>query len=180
MARRAVFLDRDGVINRVIFRHGKLSAPFKLQEFEILPGVPEAVAELKKAGFLCVVVTNQPGIAELGLTLDDLNSIHAFLKQQVAVDAIYVCPHGPNEICGCKKPFPGMIAQAIKDFGPIYLGQSFVVGDRWRDMDLARNIGCRSVLVVSEATKFENKIVTADFTANNLQEAAKYITHSGV
>jgi len=175
--KKAVFLDRDGVINKVIFRDGKLSAARNFGELKILPGVKEAIAILHQAGFLCVAVTNQPEFGR-GLPPAELERMHVFLKSELKLDRIYACTHGKSGDCGCFKPQPGMVEQAVSEFG-IDLKQSFVVGDRWRDMDLGKNVGCRTALVISDATNFDkernDKEIKSDFTANNLLEAARLI-----
>ena len=173
--KKAIFLDRDGVINEIIIRNGKLSVPYSLKEFKILPGVLEAINLFKKTGFLCVVVTNQPEIGSGDFSNEDLKSIHDFMKDTLSLDTVYFCPHNLDGRCDCRKPKPGMIRRAVEEFG-IDLSKSFIIGDRWRDMEMGKAVGCRTILINSEATRLDNRIVNADFTADNLLEAAKLIT----
>ena len=142
--RRAVFLDRDGVLNESLVRGGKPYAPRTLAEFRLLPGVPEALAKLRKAGFLTVVVTNQPDIARGTTTREAVDSIHAFMLRDLALDEIRVCPHDDADDCPCRKPKPGLLLQP-----PVYdIAGSYMVGDRWRDIEAGRAAGCRATILV--------------------------------
>ncbi|MSY02602.1 MAG: HAD-IIIA family hydrolase [Actinobacteria bacterium] len=138
---KAVFLDRDGVINRSLVRGGKPFAPVRLEEFEILPGVPEALLRLRAAGFLNVVVTNQPDISTGKQRPEILAQMHSRLMAELAIDAIRVCPHVETDNCACRKPSPGMLLDAARDFR-IDLGSSYMVGDRWRDVAAGQKAGC--------------------------------------
>ena len=173
MSRKAVFLDRDGIISRVVFRDEGLSTPFTLSEMEFYPQVGEAVELLKEKGFLCIVITNQPEAGK-NFPLETLWEMHDRLKNELGIDQVYSCSHGNDAGCTWYKPQPGMILQAVKDFD-IDLKSSFVIGDRWRDMDLGKNTGCRRVLVVSEATIFDNRPLESDFKVTSLFEAAELI-----
>lgn len=145
---RAVFLDRDGVINRALVRDDKPYPPTSLAEFEILPGVAEACAKLKAAGFLLVVATNQPDVGRGTLAQADVENIHAHLLAQLPLDRVDVCYHaGQGQTdCDCRKPKPGMLRHAARELG-IDLAASWMVGDRWRDIDCGHAAGCRTVLI---------------------------------
>jgi D-glycero-D-manno-heptose 1,7-bisphosphate phosphatase len=145
---RAVFLDRDGVLNRSFLRNGATSPPNSLDDFELLPGVREAVDRLKGAGYLLVVVTNQPDIARGTQDVSVVEAMNAVVQRELGVDAIYVCPHDDVDECECRKPKPGMLRQAMARFD-IDGDQSFMVGDRWRDVAAGRAAGCRTVQVGS-------------------------------
>jgi len=145
---RAVFLDRDGVLNRALTREGKPYPPMSLGEFEILPGVVEACAALKAAGFLLIVATNQPDVGRGTLQQSVVEEIHNFMCQQLPVDRVEVCFHpgkGASD-CDCRKPKPGMLLRAARELG-IDLAQSWMVGDRWRDIDCGAAAGCRTVFI---------------------------------
>lgn len=146
--RAAVFLDRDGVINRSVMRDGVAHPPDSLDEFELLPGVGEAVVKLKSAGFLLVVVTNQPDIARGTQSAETVESINVMVAQELGVDAVLVCPHDDIDNCVCRKPKPGLLLQAMERFD-IDLERSFMVGDRWRDVAAGHAAGCRTVQVGS-------------------------------
>ena len=144
--RRAVFLDRDGVLNRTFVRDGKPYAPQSLEDFEILPGVPEALGRLRAAGFLNVVVTNQPDVATGKQTREVVEAMHALLLKKLQVDAVKVCFHADTDACECRKPKPGMLLEAAGELG-IDLQRSFMVGDRWRDVGAAQAAGCQAFFV---------------------------------
>jgi D-glycero-D-manno-heptose 1,7-bisphosphate phosphatase len=144
--RRAVFLDRDGVINANIERDGRPVAPTMLAEFRLLPGVGEAVARLKQNGFVVVVVTNQPDIATGRTERAVLEAMHREMRRHVAVDDVKICPHVDGDHCDCRKPKPGLILQAARE-RDIDLPASYVVGDRWRDIEAGRAAGCTTIFV---------------------------------
>jgi D-glycero-D-manno-heptose 1,7-bisphosphate phosphatase len=146
---RAVFLDRDGVINRPMIRDGKPYPPSNLVEFEILPGVPEACQVLKELGFLLVVATNQPDVGRGTLAREAVETIHRWLLQQLPIDCVMTCFHGGaarGDPCNCRKPQPGMLFQAAEAL-KIDLANSFMIGDRWRDVDCGFNAGCHSIFI---------------------------------
>jgi D-glycero-D-manno-heptose 1,7-bisphosphate phosphatase len=146
--RAAVFLDRDGVINRSVMRDGVAHPPNSLDEFELLPGVGDAVVKLKSAGFVLVVVTNQPDIARGTQSAETVESINEVVAQELGIDAVLVCPHDDIDNCVCRKPKPGLLLQAMERLD-IDLEKSFMVGDRWRDVAAGHAAGCRTVQVGS-------------------------------
>ena len=175
---RAVFLDRDGVINRALERDGLPYSPANLGEFEILPGVAAACAKLKQAGYLLIVATNQPDVGRGTLKQKIVEAIHAGMCQQLPIDRVEVCYHpgqGASD-CDCRKPKPGMLLRAAKSLG-IDLAQSWMVGDRWRDIDCGHAAGCRTIFIdrgYAEALK-----QPPDFHARNLSAAAEIILAGG-
>ena len=175
LKRRAIFLDRDGVINRPVVREGKPYAPTSLAEFEILPGVSEACQALKKLGFLLVVVTNQPDVGRGTLAREVVESIHGRLLQQLPIDRLMTCFHGGTvwgDPCKCRKPQPGMLFQAAEEL-KIDLAKSFVIGDRWRDVDCGFNAGCSTIFI---DWGYEEKLKRdPDFRARDLLGAAQLI-----
>ncbi len=146
MVKRAVFLDRDGVINANINREGRDVAPTTLADFRLLPGVGEAVARLKGAGFTVIVVTNQPDVATGRTSRETVDAMHEALHREVPVDAIKTCFHTDSHGCSCRKPLPGMLTEAAQEFG-LDLTKSFMVGDRWRDIHAGLAAGCRTIFV---------------------------------
>ena len=138
---RAVFLDRDGVINRAFVRAGKPYPPDSLAELELLPGVKEAVGLLKGKGFLIVVVTNQPDVGAGWQRREVVEALHGRLREELPIDAIKVCYHVDADDCRCRKPRPGMLHEAAAEHD-IELARSFLVGDRWRDIEAGRAAGC--------------------------------------
>lgn len=171
---RAVFLDRDGVINRALERDAKPYPPREMSEFEILPEVPAALGKLKAAGFLLVIATNQPDVGRGTLAKEAVEQIHARLLAQLPIDRVEVCYHPGRgaSACDCRKPKPGMLLRAARELN-IDLAQSWMVGDRWRDVDCGHAAGCETIFIdrgYSEELKQK-----PDFSARNLAEAAGII-----
>ena len=175
-ARRAVFLDRDGVINRALERDSEPYPPRNLSEFEILPGVPAACATLRRAGFLLVVVTNQPDVGRGTLKKEIVEAIHAAMCKQLPINRIEVCYHpGQGQTdCDCRKPKPGMLLRAARELD-IDLAQSWMVGDRWRDIDCGHAAGCRTIFI--DRGYAEELRQKPHFLAGNLAQAADIILH---
>jgi D-glycero-D-manno-heptose 1,7-bisphosphate phosphatase len=168
---RAVFLDRDGVINRSVIKEGKPFAPFLVDEFQILPGVHEALSILRAAGYLLIVTTNQPDAARGHGLRASIEAIHVFMRQQLPLDDVRVCYHDDQDRCACRKPLPGMIYAAAVEH-EVQIAQSFMIGDRWRDIGAGRNAGCTTILVnaFQEPTRIEPDVDLPD-----LLTAARWI-----
>jgi D-glycero-D-manno-heptose 1,7-bisphosphate phosphatase len=146
VGRRAVFLDRDGVLNAAVVRGGVPHPPRDVDEVEVLPGVEDACSRLRAADFDLVVVTNQPDIARGTQTPGTVQRINDALLAALPLDEIVVCPHDDADGCPCRKPRPGMLLDAAERL-EINLAVSFMVGDRWRDVEAGRRAGCRVVFV---------------------------------
>jgi D-glycero-D-manno-heptose 1,7-bisphosphate phosphatase len=177
MSARAVFLDRDGVLNRAIVREGKPYAPRDLSEFELLPGVQEATCELRSAGFDLIVVTNQPDVGRGKAARADVEAINARLKCELCVDEILTCYHDDSDACACRKPRPGFMLQ-MRDERGIDLPRSFVVGDRWRDVEAGRNAGCRTIFIDHHYAE-PRPLHLANHVCGSLSEAAHWILSIG-
>lgn len=139
--KRAVFLDRDGVLNRAVVREGKSYPPQELAEFCLIEGVAEACELLKSAGFALIVVTNQPDVAKGKQTQAVVDAMHALLYAWLPLDAILTCFHSDMDCCTCRKPLPGMLYEAAKAHD-LALESSYLVGDRWRDIGAGQAAGC--------------------------------------
>jgi D-glycero-D-manno-heptose 1,7-bisphosphate phosphatase len=172
MTRPAVFLDRDGVINRAFVRNGTTHPPASLEEVTILPSVPEALSTLKAHGYSLVVVTNQPDVARGGSSRELIDSIHERLKSELELDAILTCFHDDRDECDCRKPKPGLLLRAAHDFG-IDLSSSFMVGDRGRDVEAGKRAGCKTFLV--DYGYDERPPIACDFRVGSLFEASRII-----
>ncbi len=144
--KRAVFLDRDGVINQTVFKMGKPRAPYSLEELAFCSGVPEAISFLKDEGFILVVVTNQPDVARGWVTREAVDLVNGYVSQALNLPDIRSCFHTDSDRCECRKPRPGMLLEAASDYG-IDLSESFMVGDRISDIEAGRNAGCRTILI---------------------------------
>lgn len=168
---KAIFLDRDGTINKYM---GFLK---NIDDFELMDGVAEAIGEINKAGYLSIVVTNQPVIARGELTFEGLEEIHNKMETLLGekgayLDAIYFCPHHPQKgypgervelkiDCECRKPKPGMLLRAAKDFN-IDLENSWMVGDDERDIKAGKAAGCRTALLNTECKDYGQDVCVAN------------------
>ena len=190
--RKAVFLDRDGTINREV---GHLKSP---EQLELLPGVSTAIRRLNRSGRLAVVITNQPVIARGDVSLEQLNRIHARLEHQLGIggaylDRLYFCPHHPDKgfsgevpelkgLCTCRKPEPGLIEQACHDLR-IGRQDSWIVGDSTSDIEIGQRVGLRTVLVRTGHAGADAKyVVKPDYIASDLADAVDWILegHAGL
>jgi D-glycero-D-manno-heptose 1,7-bisphosphate phosphatase len=168
--RPAVFLDRDGVINRALVRNNKPFPPTRIDQVEVLPGVREALARLRAAGYALIVVTNQPDVARGTQTKEGVQAIHDYLATLVDVDEFRVCFHDDADGCFCRKPKPGLLTAA-----PAHVVErSIVVGDRWRDIEAGRRAGCRAAVFVDYGYD-DPTPVDADTSVRSLAEAADWI-----
>ena len=170
--RRAVFLDRDGVLTRSIVREGRPYAPTSLEEFELLPRVTEEVGRLQRAGFCLVVVTNQPDLSDGKLARTVLDEMHERLRKVLRLDDIKVCPHQDAHGCPCRKPRPGMLLEAAREQS-IDLPRSFMVGDRWRDVSAGKAAGCKTIFI--DCGYAETLLDRPDFVVASLTEASEII-----
>ena len=184
---KAVFLDRDGTVNEEV---GYLTDISRLQ---LIRGAGLAIHRLNHAGFKVILITNQSGVARGYFPEDLVHQAHARLDQllladDARIDAVYYCPHHPTagdthftRDCDCRKPRTGLIERAVKDYN-IDIRRSFMVGDKWSDIELAQRAGVRSVLVMSgfapddPGNKRPERLKEPDYRAKDLQAAADWIT----
>lgn len=170
--RRAVFLDRDGVVNRTFVRDGTTHPPRDLAEFEFLTGVVEATQRLADAGFALVVVTNQPDVARGTQTRAGVEAIHNHVRAELPVLDILSCCHDVGDDCACRKPRPGMLREAARRWN-IDCRKSYLVGDRWSDVEAGRSVGCRTVLLETSYSLRER--CQPDVCVTDLSAAAAWI-----
>jgi D-sedoheptulose 7-phosphate isomerase len=174
--RRAVFLDRDGVLNRAKVRDGKPFPPTGLEELEVPADVPNALRDLRKNGFELVVVTNQPDVARGTLTRDAVKVINQALASRLPLDDILVCYHTDRDGCACRKPKPGLMLEAARRHH-VDLSASFMVGDRWRDVEAGQNAGCQTILI-DNGYREKPPDHEPDARVRSMQEAADWILRS--
>ncbi len=175
-SRRAVFLDRDGVINRAIVRDGAPHSPATLDELQIFPDVPAALRKLKQLGFQLLVITNQPDVSRGTRSREAVEDINNKLAASLPLDAIMVCYHSDEDNCACRKPKPGLIFDAARKYD-IDLSVSYLVGDRWRDIEAGKSAGCTTIWI--DAGYRESQPVRgADARVGSLREATEWIIHS--
>ena len=170
---RAVFLDRDGVLNRSVVKDGKPYPPASVSEVEILPGVGEALQKLRKAGFMTIVATNQPDVARGTQTREAVEQINTFLMAELELDETMVCYHDDKDACRCRKPLPGLLAAAAEKHG-VDLSASFMVGDWWRDIEAGNSAGCTTILIEYGYAERDPSI-PPDLIVSSLAEAVDWI-----
>ena len=139
--KKAIFLDRDGVINKAIVKNGRPYSPESLFEVEFCDQAVSAIAELRTAGFEIIVITNQPDISRGKTTFNSVEKIHKYIEEVTQINSFYICPHQDSDECGCRKPKSGLLKLAAEQ-REIELAQSFLVGDRWRDIAAGQEVGC--------------------------------------
>jgi D-glycero-D-manno-heptose 1,7-bisphosphate phosphatase len=171
---KAVFLDRDGVLVRSEVRSGKPIAPTRSADFKVFDEAPPAVTRLKALGFLTIVATNQPDLATGKMARSELDAMHAILKNRMPLDDILVCPHVDADRCQCRKPKPGLLLDGARRYG-LDFSASFMVGDRWRDVEAGRAAGCTTIFV----DRRYNETLTSppDHMVADVAAAAELIAH---
>ncbi len=169
---RAVFLDRDGVLIKTDIRDGKPYAMQRPEDMELLAGAVEAVARLHRAGFVNIVVTNQPDVARGAIDRQTVEDMHKKLSARLAIDDIRVCYHDNRDGCDCRKPKPGMLLKAADELN-IDLKSSFLVGDRWRDIGAGIAAGCTTLWI--DRGYDERRGDDADHTVASISDAVSII-----
>jgi len=173
--RKAFFLDRDGVINNAVVRDGKPYPPANQDEFEYLPRAIEAIDALNRAGWLTVVVTNQPDVRTGKQERRVVEAMHWAIRKATRIDDIFVCFHVDEDGCLCRKPKPGMLQAAARRWS-IDLAKSYMVGDRWRDIEAGQNAGCQTILVKSDYDELQPD--RPDAVVDSLWDASQLILSS--
>jgi D-glycero-D-manno-heptose 1,7-bisphosphate phosphatase len=161
----AVFLDRDGVINRAIVREGRPYSPARLDDIEILPGAISSIQRLAERGYILIGITNQPDVARGTQSREVVESINAVILSRLPLREIFVCYHDNNDNCDCRKPKPGLILRAADKYG-LDLSQSWMVGDRWKDIAAGQAAGLKTIFVdYHYVEKYEG--IPANFTVKD-------------
>jgi D-glycero-D-manno-heptose 1,7-bisphosphate phosphatase len=168
---KAVFLDRDGVLNKAIVIDSKPYPPKSLAELKINEGVEEGIKQLKELDYLIIVITNQPDVARGKTSMKIISDINNYLKQHIIIDDFFCCIHDSDDNCECRKPKPGMILAAAKKWN-INLDYSFMVGDRWMDIETGKNAGIKTILI---DYGYKEKYVIPDYSCHNIIEATEII-----
>ena len=171
--RRAVFLDRDGVLNESIVRDSRPYPPASVEELKLFPDASAALERLRDAGFLLFVVTNQPDVARGAQRRKIVADINARIGATLPINEFFVCWHDDADDCECRKPKPGLLLAAA-DRHDIDLPHSFMIGDRWRDIDAGAAAGCRTILVDREYRERAPQH-QPHFRTRTLTEAADWI-----
>lgn len=170
--KKAIFLDRDGVLNQLIIREGKAQAPYTLEEFSLYPGVVEALKIIKEAGYLAIVVTNQPDVARGWVKKESVELVNNKILELLPIDDIKICFHINSDNCECRKPMPGMLLEAAREW-EIDLNHSFMIGDRYGDISAGVRAGCKTILIGIGDGQGEHP--SPDYKAELLIDAVKFI-----
>lgn len=171
--RRAVFLDRDGVLNATVVINGRPVAPRRLEDFRLLPGVSAAARRLRRAGFFVCVATNQPDIGNGLVDPDIVAAMHTRLCRTVLIDALQMCPHSQKVGCICRKPKPGMLLAAAKRYR-LDLARSYVIGDRSSDVLAGAAAGCYTIFIRRDSADTRRNLA-ADYVVGSLIEGTHII-----
>jgi D-glycero-D-manno-heptose 1,7-bisphosphate phosphatase len=169
----AVFLDRDGIINRAILRKGKPYPPARLEDVEILPGTVPSLKQLAAAGYVLIGITNQPDVARGTQSRAVVESINMLIESKLPVREIFVCYHDNDDECACRKPKPGLILLAAEKYR-LDLSRSWMVGDRWKDVSAGRAAGLKTIFVDYHYAEIY-KGAPADFTVGDTALLAEII-----
>ncbi len=170
---KAVFLDRDGVINYSVVRDGKPYPPDTLEDFRFYEDVEESLTKLKSLGYLLIIVTNQPDVATGKQTRETVETMHQIITLKLPIDLIKVCYEIDSPECRCYKPKPGMLLEAANEMN-IDLAQSYMIGDRWRDIGAGKNAGCKGSILIERDYTEKNPYI-ADFICKSLLESSNFI-----
>jgi D-glycero-D-manno-heptose 1,7-bisphosphate phosphatase len=171
---KALFFDRDGVINEVVVRDGKPFSPRRFGDFKLVEGIGDVLVRLKLEGFLNIIITNQPDIARGLMEWEELNEMHKLIRERLFVDDIFVCPHDDKDNCECRKPKPGMLFEVAQKWG-IDLNASFMIGDSWKDVEAGKAAGCKTILIDAEY----NRGIETDFRVYNICSSVEVILNGG-
>ena len=171
---RAVFLDRDGVLNEVVVESGVPLSPRCVEELRIAAGSFEAIQRLRERSLRVFVASNQPDVARGNLAPQELARMTALLQQALPLDEVAICPHDDVDACTCRKPLPGLLVAVAQRWG-VDLSRSYMVGDSWKDVEAGRRAGCHTILLRRDY----NAAAQADTVVNTLSEAVQFILRDG-
>ncbi|MFA6436786.1 MAG: HAD-IIIA family hydrolase [Candidatus Paceibacterota bacterium] len=164
---RAIFLDRDGIINDLVFRDNGFFSPRVFSDFKLKRGIKKFSQKTKSLGFLTIVVTNQPDIERKLMKVSELEKMHSVIMENLSVDEIVTCPHDDKNNCLCRKPKPGMIKDMSKKWH-IDLKKSFIIGDSWKDVEAGKQAGCKTIFLKTDYNKKEE--IFPDFKVSSFRE----------
>jgi len=173
----AVFLDRDGVVNKLVERDGGFYSPRSVEDFEMFPFVSASIRQLSAAGFLIIIVTNQPDISRGQMTDETLQLMHHVLRTTCQIDSIYICPHDALDKCTCRKPLPGMLLKAASDFD-IDMTSSWMIGDRESDIQAGVQAGVQTIFITGgqDGDLYSRPESPISICAATLKDAINFLT----
>lgn len=163
---RAIFWDRDGVVNQVTVVGNKPFSPRNFADFKLMPGISECFQKTRELGFKNIIVTNQPDIARGLMAIDVLDKMHTLLEKELSVDEINVCPHDNNQ-CDCRKPLPGLITKSATK-NNFDLAESYIIGDTIRDIQAGKAAGCKTILLRRDYNG--DAVELADYVVSGINE----------
>jgi len=170
--RAAVFLDRDGTLNKAFIKNGLPVSPASFNQLKILPGVKNSIIKLKKLKFLCLLITNQPDVSRKKISKNTVKKMNTFIRKEIKLDDTFICYHDDKDNCYCRKPKPGLLIAAAKKWR-IDFKKSFMIGDRWKDITAGKKVGCKTIFINNNYKN--DKKVRADFAFGSLLEAVNKI-----
>lgn len=168
---KAIFLDRDGVLNKSIVKFGKPYPPKSKEELSIPSGVKKGVSILKENGFRLIMITNQPDVSRGKISLKKVEEINQFLSKELKLDDVFCCPHDDKDMCKCRKPKPGMIIEAVGKW-KIDVSKSFLIGDRWKDIEAGKQTNLKTILL---DYNYNEKRTKPDYSCSEFMQAVKII-----
>lgn len=166
--KKAIFLDRDGVINNTIIVNKKPYPPTRMGEIHVIDGIKDLIKMWHDKGYLVIVITNQPDIGRNVVNVRTVNKINNFLKYEVLFDDLFMCPHRDRDNCECRKPKTGLFRKASDKYG-IDFKESYMIGDRWKDIDAGKRIGCKNLIFIDYNYE-EKKPDSQDYTFSSIKE----------
>ena len=170
--RKAIFLDRDGVINKSFIKNGLPFSPTSFAQLKILPGVKESIFRLQKLNFVCLIVTNQPDVSRGQIKKKTVVTMNNYLKDELKLDDIFVCYHDDYDNCECRKPKSGLLLDAGKKWD-VDLKESYMIGDRWKDIEAGNRLGCKTIFI--NRNYKEKKPIDPNFSTDTLLNAVHLI-----
>ena len=166
MGKSAIFLDRDGIVNKAIVKNNKPYSPQNFEELELVTGIRQLI-EFLKHKYLIFVVSNQPEVARGNQNKEDVETINDYLSSQLSIDSFLICFHDDQDFCNCRKPKAGLILWAAEKYD-IDLKSSWVIGDRWRDIEMGKKVGCKTIFV--NYNYDETQPLKPDFIVKSINE----------
>lgn len=168
---KAIFLDRDGVINKAIVVNGKPYPPTRMGEVHVIEGIKDLIKLWHEEGYLVIVVTNQPDIGRNTVNKRSVVKINNFLKYEVLFDDLFMCPHRDRDNCECRKPKTGLFKQAKEKYD-IDFEESYMIGDRWKDIEAGKRVGCKTIFI--DYGYSEELTEKPDYTFKQVKDIEKF------
>ena len=170
--RVAIFLDREGTLNKAYIKNGLPISHPSFNKFKILPGVKNSIIKLKKLGFLCLLITNQPDVSRKKIKKNVVKKMNNFIKKKIKLDDVFVCYHDDKHNCNCRKPKPGLLLDGSRKWN-INLKESYMIGDRWKDISAGVSAGCKTIFINNKYKELTPQ--NPNYVTDSLIKAAQFI-----